>query len=178
MRLKKTLFSTILCIIILASNSIAVFAREVHEENSTEQYEIILSVPSFEEDDKNIIDLVPQMARGFYEPTEAHNWDDGRMNFEGDTSTTTHLYTEKYFTDFTEGYLYVNSSTAYQGYPRGDVTVRMYRKGLLTDTLIFKEEIKAGDELSLKLWNYDPDKKYYLQFSGTFHVSGYVSRTK
>ena len=121
--------------------------------------------------------LVPENERGFYEPTVAHDWTLGNMSFEGDTSTDTHLYTDKYFTDYEEGYLNVHAHSSYAGYPRYGVRVRIYQKGLLFDTLIDTQNVEAGDTLYLHLYNFNSSKKYYIKFEGTFHVTGFVSRT-
>lgn len=173
MKYIRKMLLIVLCMSACILCSISVLAQD---EKGLEQYENIVGLSQAE---GNITDkLVPQVMRGFYEPTKAHDWNDGEMKFEGDTSVNTELYTEKYFTDFTEGNLYVYAATGYNLYPRYDVTVRMYKKGFLFDEEIFKEEVKAGESLSLHIWNYDPDAKYYLKFSGTFHVTGYISKTK
>ncbi len=121
--------------------------------------------------------LVPGDERGFYKPTQAYDWSEGDMPINGNTSTDTHLYSEKYFTDFEEGYLYVQAHSSYQGYPRYGVRVEIYQKNILSDTLIDTRNIEAGDSIYLHLYNFNSSKKYYLKFIGTFYVTGYLTRT-
>lgn len=172
----KKLMASILCIILFASFNVV--EVQACEKNYAEQYEIISNISQGVSEVGSLTELVSQNARGISKPITAHDWNEGRMNISGNTSVDTTLYTNKYFTDFTEGYFYISAASSYEIiYPRYDVTVRMYKKGLLSDELIFERVVKAGEELNLHIWNYDPNKKYYLEFSGIFYINGYVSRT-
>lgn len=149
--------------------------NNVQEERCYEE-----NVNTYEEysDDEVNIDLIPLITRGTREPNTAYDWNNGNMTFEGDSSTDVDLYSNKYFTEFEEGYLHVKANTSYQGYPRYDVTVSIYRKGLIFDSQIYSGLLSAGETMDLHLENFDSSKKYYLKFTGTFHVTGYVQRTR
>lgn len=122
------------------------------------------------------VGLTPGLERGFYKPKEAYDWSNGSYEIEGDTSTQTHLYTSYYFTDFTDATLSLSAQAGYNGFDRGDVTVRIYRMGITSDKLISTETIEAGKSKTFTLSNFDSEKKYYIKFSGTFHVVGTLTK--
>ncbi|MFV0503175.1 MAG: hypothetical protein ACK5LT_04295 [Lachnospirales bacterium] len=117
-------------------------------------------------------DVVDKNSRGFSKPTKTHKWSEGKLSFAGHTSTGTTLYTDKYFSDFTNGTLTIKALDSYKGHPKKDVKVIIHRENIGFDTEIYSTTVKAGNSKKLNLSNYKSNKKYYIEFYGVFSVNG------
>lgn len=184
----KKIFPLLLSGALIVSNNIVAFAHEdlgsnykVQENESILEETVVEEAVKFEEASENLGGpnigvTLPGLLRGYKVPTSAHSWSDGSYSISGNTSVDTHLYTNKYFTGFTNATLTLKAHSSYNGHNRGEVKVTIFRMGIPSDTNIYLTTISAGESKTITMSNYQSDKKYYIKFSGTFYVTGSMAK--
>lgn len=183
--MKLKVFSVLLSGVIFLSSGICTFAQTEKSEGVSEKViESVVektSVTGIEEAGEKPagmgnIGLTPVVARGTSAPTSAYDWSNGPYQISGDTSMDTWLYTNYYFTNFTNATLKITAYSYSGSYPRGDVNVYIYRKEVLGDTVVYSSTVSKGTTKTFTLSNYDSSKKYYIKFSGVMNISGSMTK--
>ena len=126
-------------------------------------------------------ELVSDMSKGPNKPSADHSWTDGNMNFQGNTTVNSSLYTGKRFTGLTEGKIALNYYSVYDrnNVDVSNVVMEIYEVGTLLDSKIYTSSKYTGrGSQSFTLTNYNPEKKYYIKFTGIFDITGNVQKTK
>ncbi|WMC92193.1 hypothetical protein [Kineothrix sp. MB12-C1] len=183
--MKLKAFSVLLSGVLLLSSSICAFAQtETSEDVNGKVIESVVESTTesvIEETGEKPagmgnIGLTPVLARGTSAPTSAYDWSKGSYPISGDTSMDTWLYTNYYFTNFTDATLKITAYSYSGSNPRGDVNVYIYRKELLGDTVVHASTVSAGTTKTFTMSNYDSSKKYYIKFSGVMNISGSLTK--
>lgn len=183
--MKLKFLSVLISGILFLSSGICVFAQaEIPEGSSGKTKDIITERTTVLENEAigektegmGNVGLTPEVLRGSDVPTSKYDWSKGSYSIAADTSMDTWMYTNYYFTDFTDATLKITAYASSGIYPRGDVDVYIYRKELLADTLVYSDTVSAGKTKTFTLSNYSSDKKYYVKFSGVMNISGSFSK--
>ena len=114
--------------------------------------------------------LSPQLTAFADGDKPSKTWDlssKGKYSFSGSSQAAT-LYTNYLFTGKTSVTIKINNNK------NKDVTVKYRRKDLIFDNTIYTVTIKPNESEEFTINNLDKSNKYYISFSGSCDVDGYI----
>lgn len=176
-KLKSTILGCILVLFVCVSQ---VFAYQDNVENSIVSIEPELGNDTGSSVYIGTLPVFNDYARGASKPSSNKNLSDGvKYTFDFDTIGAASVYSSYNFTGVTKMRLFINAASRDSYMSSFDYTVKVYKKGTLSDTCIatYTRNTSTDDNTAMVFTTNSSDK-YYFRISTMYSIagSGYIKK--